>query len=137
METATRQETQAIDPVCGMTVNKQSAAGTSVRDGQTYYFCSTGCKTKFDTETPEAAGVQSQHGCCAAPAAEAVASQEHGCCGGSNAIVQLNASGAQPRSLHQIGGTRSSTTEAGAHKAHDRVATHTAPRNHRSRHIAR
>jgi Cu+-exporting ATPase len=36
------------DPVCGMQVNPASAAGTSQYQGQTYYFCSKGCKTKFD-----------------------------------------------------------------------------------------
>ncbi len=37
------------DPVCGMQVDEQKAAG---HQGQTYYFCSQGCKRKFD-ENPE------------------------------------------------------------------------------------
>src|SRR5262245_28848346 len=37
-----------IDPVCGMTVNPDTAAGKSERGGNTYYFCSKGCKTRFD-----------------------------------------------------------------------------------------
>jgi YHS domain-containing protein len=40
----------AKDPVCGMTVDEQSAAGTSEYQGQTYYFCSKGCKAAFDKE---------------------------------------------------------------------------------------
>lgn len=40
----------AIDPVCGMTVEEQKAAGTSEHRGKTYYFCSTGCKAAFDKE---------------------------------------------------------------------------------------
>jgi Cu+-exporting ATPase len=48
MKTATKPEMQAIDPICGMTVDPQRAAGTSERDGTTYYFCSKGCKEKFD-----------------------------------------------------------------------------------------
>jgi len=36
------------DPVCGMQVDPAKAAGTSQYQGQTYYFCSKGCKTKFD-----------------------------------------------------------------------------------------
>ena len=36
------------DPVCGMQVNEQNAAGKSEHEGQTYYFCSPVCKTKFD-----------------------------------------------------------------------------------------
>ena len=37
-----------IDPVCGMTVDPAHAAGTSEYGGQTIYFCSLGCKKKFD-----------------------------------------------------------------------------------------
>ncbi len=36
-----------IDPVCGMQVNPESAAGSHTHEGQTYYFCSTGCLDKF------------------------------------------------------------------------------------------
>ena len=41
-----------IDPVCGMTVDPGKAAGKSEYRGKTYYFCSTGCKAKFD-KAPE------------------------------------------------------------------------------------
>ena len=37
----------SVDPVCGMTVNSQSAAGSYEYDGQTYYFCSSHCLSKF------------------------------------------------------------------------------------------
>jgi P-type Cu+ transporter len=37
----------AIDPVCGMTVGPETAAGSFVHDGKTYYFCSPSCKQKF------------------------------------------------------------------------------------------
>jgi Cu+-exporting ATPase len=40
----------AIDPVCRMTVDEKSAAGTFVHGGQTYYFCSTHCLEKFKQE---------------------------------------------------------------------------------------
>ena len=36
-----------IDPVCGMTVQPESAAGSYVHDGKTYYFCATSCLAKF------------------------------------------------------------------------------------------
>jgi Cu+-exporting ATPase len=36
-----------IDPVCGMTVRPESAAGSHVHGGKTYYFCSSSCLTKF------------------------------------------------------------------------------------------
>lgn len=38
------------DPVCGMDVTPESAAGKSEYNGQTYYFCSPGCKKAFDKE---------------------------------------------------------------------------------------
>ncbi len=38
----------AIDPVCGMEVNPEKAAATSVYQGATYYFCAPGCKRAFD-----------------------------------------------------------------------------------------
>ncbi len=40
------------DPVCNMTVEDKEAAGTSEYKGNTYYFCSTACKGKFD-KSPE------------------------------------------------------------------------------------
>lgn len=40
----------AKDPVCGMDVDPQTAAGESEYKGQTYYFCSLGCKASFDKE---------------------------------------------------------------------------------------
>jgi YHS domain-containing protein len=38
----------ATDPVCKMTIDEKSAAGKSDYNGKTYYFCSPGCKAKFD-----------------------------------------------------------------------------------------
>ena len=38
----------ATDPVCGMQVDEPTAAGTSVHAGTPFYFCSCGCKTRFD-----------------------------------------------------------------------------------------
>ncbi len=38
------------DPVCGMMIDPKTAAGKSEYKGQTYYFCSTGCKKDFDAE---------------------------------------------------------------------------------------
>jgi P-type Cu+ transporter len=35
------------DPVCAMTVDPATAAGTHTHAGTEYYFCSTGCLTKF------------------------------------------------------------------------------------------
>lgn len=41
-----------VDPICGMTVRPERAAATSVRDGKTVYFCSVGCKERFDAGLP-------------------------------------------------------------------------------------
>ena len=36
------------DPICNMTVDPDKAAGKSEYEGKTYYFCSVGCKKRFD-----------------------------------------------------------------------------------------
>jgi xanthine dehydrogenase accessory factor len=46
----TPQRAEAIDPICGMTVDIATARHTSVRDGQTYYFCCPACKKTFDKQ---------------------------------------------------------------------------------------
>ncbi len=48
LPTAGRSE--ALDPVCGMTVQPEKAAGTFDYQGKTYYFCNTGCRAKFAAE---------------------------------------------------------------------------------------
>ncbi len=40
----------AIDPVCGMTVSTRTAEYRSFRGDETYYFCSAGCKERFDKD---------------------------------------------------------------------------------------
>lgn len=40
------------DPVCGMRIDEQSAAGSSEYQGRKFYFCSDSCKKKFD-QRPE------------------------------------------------------------------------------------
>jgi Cu+-exporting ATPase len=42
--------TTKIDPVCGMTVNPETAAGSFEYKDETYYFCSTHCLHKFQAE---------------------------------------------------------------------------------------
>jgi Cu+-exporting ATPase len=44
------------DPVCGMTIDKETAAGTSEYEGVTYYFCAPICKKKFDQNPQQYAG---------------------------------------------------------------------------------
>lgn len=43
---------EAIDPVCGMTVDIATAKYMSEYEGQFYYFCAAGCKASFD-KTPQ------------------------------------------------------------------------------------
>lgn len=43
-------DTMVKDPVCGMTIDEKTAKGQSEYKGQTYYFCATICKTKFDQD---------------------------------------------------------------------------------------
>ena len=38
------------DPVCGMTIDENKAAGKSDYKGKTYYFCASVCKMKFERE---------------------------------------------------------------------------------------
>lgn len=40
----------AKDPVCGMNVDENKAAGTATHQGKTYYFCSPTCKESFEKE---------------------------------------------------------------------------------------
>lgn len=42
----------AIDPVCKMEVDEDRSKYGSKYKGKNYYFCSTGCKKKFE-EDPE------------------------------------------------------------------------------------
>ena len=41
---------QAKDPVCGMSVTIKPEARSRDYGGETYYFCSEGCRTKFDAD---------------------------------------------------------------------------------------
>jgi Cu+-exporting ATPase len=43
METAT-------DPVCGMSIEASTAAGTISHGDTTYYFCSSSCQERFEAD---------------------------------------------------------------------------------------
>lgn len=49
------------DPVCDMDVTPETAAGKSEYNGQTYYFCSLGCKKAFDKEPEKYIGKANEH----------------------------------------------------------------------------
>ena len=42
-------QTLATDPVCGMSVDPHAAAGTLLHESKPYYFCSTSCLHRFET----------------------------------------------------------------------------------------
>ena len=42
----------AVDPICKMDVDEESAKWVSEYKGKKYYFCAPGCKKEFD-ENPE------------------------------------------------------------------------------------
>jgi YHS domain-containing protein len=52
-DTRERSDEMAIDPVCGMEVDPQTAEYRSEYKGKTYFFCSFSCKQQFEQE-PEA-----------------------------------------------------------------------------------
>jgi Ala-tRNA(Pro) deacylase len=45
---STLRETMCVDPVCGASLDRDAAVGRSEHRGETYYFCSHGCKMEFD-----------------------------------------------------------------------------------------
>ena len=59
--------TEAIDPICGMTVNTSTALFAE-RRGETFYFCSEHCRQKFLTaladSKPDAKLGSKSEGCC-------------------------------------------------------------------------
>jgi P-type Cu+ transporter len=60
--------TTVIDPVCGMSVDQDHPAARVESDGQTYYFCSKLCATRFEFAPTDFLSPQpvkrSGHGCC-------------------------------------------------------------------------
>ncbi len=44
------------DPVCGMTIEEKDAVATSTWQGETYHFCSTSCRDRFDKDPGAYAG---------------------------------------------------------------------------------
>ena len=52
---ASASKTIAVDPICGMTVAAVASTPSLQHDGKTVYFCSEGCKAKFEAEHEHAA----------------------------------------------------------------------------------
>lgn len=51
-----------LDPVCGMKVDPKSAAASAEYEGETYYFCSKGCKAAFEKEPEKYISSVHSHG---------------------------------------------------------------------------
>jgi Cu+-exporting ATPase len=66
----TMKNTTAVkDPVCGMDIETAGATGQTDYKGQTYYFCCSKCKEKFDLSPEQYLGKsagtpKSGCGCC-------------------------------------------------------------------------
>src|SRR5262249_16884085 len=45
-----QEKATAIDPVCGMSVDPHTATASAVHEGQTYYFCCTHCRERFQAD---------------------------------------------------------------------------------------
>jgi YHS domain-containing protein len=41
---------KVTDPVCGMQIESEKAAGKTEYQGETYWFCSDSCRRKFEAE---------------------------------------------------------------------------------------
>src|SRR5438067_13055645 len=73
----TQDSTSFMDPVCGMKVTPESAAGTAEFRGTTYYFCSTHCQRKFEADPsafihPEERSAAEQAESCCGPTAKQI-----------------------------------------------------------------
>lgn len=51
-----KSATAVKDPVCGMDIEKATAAGRTEHKRQTYYFCGMKCKEKFDRNPEQYVG---------------------------------------------------------------------------------
>jgi len=47
---ATTEAATVTDPVCGMQVDPETSEHQAEHDGETFHFCSAGCKTKFEND---------------------------------------------------------------------------------------
>jgi Cu+-exporting ATPase len=61
--------TTVKDPVCGMDIETTAAAGQTMHAGNTYYFCGSMCKAKFERNPEQylakfAGTPKRDHGCC-------------------------------------------------------------------------
>jgi len=83
------------DPVCGMMVDPQKAAGKVEHAGRTYFFCSVRCAERFQREpekfllAPGTAGMEQGHAAKAPPPAPAAAKKVRYTCPMDPEVVQI------------------------------------------------
>jgi len=77
----TEDESKAVDPICGMTVEINKAAGSWERDGKTYYFCGLRCLDRFKAEGSQGNSQppcqHEEHAVAVMPAPALAAKKEH------------------------------------------------------------
>ena len=64
-----KSTTAVKDPVCGMDIETATAVDRTDHKGETYYFCGSTCKEKFDLSPEQYLGksvgtAKGGHGCC-------------------------------------------------------------------------
>ena len=65
------ESAKALDPVCGMTVDPQTAKHQSIHDGDPYFFCCAGCKSKFEADPDRYINKDQKNASCTCTASEA------------------------------------------------------------------
>ena len=65
------ESAKAVDPVCGMTVDPQTAKHQSIHDGHPYFFCCGGCKSKFEADPDRYINKDQKNASCTCTASEA------------------------------------------------------------------
>ncbi len=70
---------QAVDPVCGMTVQTADAK-SAVHDGDVYYFCSQDCREKFEAAPASYLKPKPASYAKPTPASSQQMEKHHGCC---------------------------------------------------------
>jgi Cu+-exporting ATPase len=78
------------DPVCGMTFPQEKAAGTTTHDGETVYFCSAGCKAKFEADPErfsDSSGTSEKGSCCSVSEVSGTSPELSGTSGGKGPWV--------------------------------------------------
>ncbi|MBV9110632.1 MAG: heavy metal translocating P-type ATPase [Gemmatimonadetes bacterium] len=95
--------TKAIDPVCGMTVDPDTAAGHSEHGGEMYWFCSAGCKRAFDADPAKYTPAENGD---AEVAHAAAAHAHHHASDAAGGMVQLGMGGARKLPVAQKAATQ-------------------------------